>query len=86
MSALLIFICIFLMLSAESLITVTDKSGYCTYIDIQKVNIKSLVMHMVQMHTGAISWLEYGSCICTGNNPLTDACGLSSRTDVKTIL
>ena len=28
---------------------------YCTYIDIQKFNIKYLVMYKVQMHTGAIS-------------------------------
>ena len=28
---------------------------YCTYVDIQKFNIKYLVMYKVQMHTGAIS-------------------------------
>ena len=38
------------------------------------------------MHTGAISKLEYGSCVCTGDNPLADARGLSSRTDAQTIL
>ena len=59
---------------------------YCTYIDIQKFNTKYLVMYKVQMHTGAISKLEYGSCVCTGDNPLADARGLSSRTDAQTIL
>ena len=61
-------------------------SSYCTYIDIQKFNTKYLVMYKVQMHTGAISKLEYGSCVCTGDNPLADARGLSSRTDAQTIL
>ena len=28
---------------------------YCTYVDIQKFNIKYLVIYKVQMHTGAIS-------------------------------
>ena len=28
---------------------------YCTYVDIQKFNIKYLVMYKVHMHTGAIS-------------------------------
>ena len=60
--------------------------SYCTYIDIQKFNIKYLVMYKVQMHTGVISKLEYGSCVCTGDNPLADARGLSSRTDAQTIL
>ena len=59
---------------------------YCTYIDIQKFNTKYLVMYKVQMHTGAISKLEYGSCVCTGDNQLADARGLSSRTDAQTIL
>ena len=62
------------------------KHNYCTYIDIQKFNTKYLVMYKVQMHTGAISKLEYGSCVCTGDNPLADARGLSSRTDAQTIL
>ena len=43
-------------------------------------------MYKVQMHTGAISKLEYGSCVCTGDNPLADARGLFSRTDAQTIL
>ena len=30
-------------------------STYCTYVDIQKFNIKYLVMYKVQMHAGAIS-------------------------------
>ena len=38
------------------------------------------------MHTGAISWLEHGSCVCTGDDPLANARGLSSRTDAHTIL
>ena len=29
--------------------------NYYTYVDIQKFNIKYLVMYKVQMHTGAIS-------------------------------
>ena len=61
------------------------KQIYCTYIDIQKFNTKYLVMYKVQMHTGAISKLEYGSCVCMGNNPLADAHGLSSRIDAQTI-
>ena len=40
------------------------------YVDIQKFNIKYLVMHKVQMHTGAIILLEYGSCVWTGDNPV----------------
>ena len=35
------------------------------------------------LHTGAISWLEHGSCVCKGHNPLTDARGLSSLTDAQ---
>ena len=31
------------------------KQTYCTYVDIQKFNIRYLVMYKVQMHTGAIS-------------------------------
>ena len=61
-------------------------NNYCTYIDIQKFNTKYLVMYKVQMHTGAISKLEYGPSVCTGDNPLADARGLSSRTDAQTIL
>ena len=60
--------------------------SYCTYVDSQKLNIKYLVMYKVQIRTGAISYLEYGSCVCTGDNPLADARGLSSRTDAQTIL
>ena len=48
-------------------------------IYIRKFNFKYLVIDKVQMHTGAISWLEYGSCVYTGDNPLTDARRLSSR-------
>ena len=32
-----------------------NMSYYCTYVDIQKFNIKYLVMYKVQMHTGVIS-------------------------------
>ena len=59
---------------------------YCTYVDIQKFNIKYLITYKVQIHTGAISYLEYGSCVCTGDNPLAEARGLSSHTDAQTIL
>ena len=55
-------------------------------VDSQKFNIKYLVMYKVQMHTGAKSKLDYGSCVCTGDNPLADARGLSSRTDAQTLL
>ena len=41
-------------------------------------NIKYLVMYRVQMHAGAVSWLEYRSCVCTGDNPLADSRGLST--------
>ena len=58
---------------------------YCTYVDIQKFNTNYLVMHKVQMHTGVISWLEYGSCVFIGDNPLADARALSSCTDAYTI-
>ena len=37
-------------------------------------------MHTMHMHIGAISWLVYGSCVCTGDNPLGAACELSSHT------
>ena len=30
------------------------------------------------MHAGAISKLLCGLCVCTGDNPLAKACGLSS--------
>ena len=37
------------------------------------LHIHYLVMHSMQMHTGAISWLEYGSCVRTSDNPLAYA-------------
>ena len=46
---------------------------YCTYIDIQKFNTKYLVMYKVQMHTGAISKLEYSSWVWRTNHTLTIA-------------
>ena len=51
---------------------------YCT---VPMLSIKYLVMHKVQVHNKAISYLVYGSCICTGDYPLTEARGLSSRID-----
>ena len=42
------------------------------------LHINYLVMHRIQMHTGAISWLEYGSCVRTSDNPLAYARELSS--------
>ena len=51
---------------------------------IQKFDITYLVMQNVHLHIGAISWLECGLCICTGDNPLAEVRGSSSRTDVQT--
>ena len=42
-------------------------------------------MHNEQMHAGAKRKLVYGMCVCTGDNPLAKARGLSSRTDKQTI-
>ena len=50
------------------------------FIDIPMFNIKCLAMHKVQVHAGAIS-----ICLCTGDNPLAKACGLSSCTHAQTI-
>ena len=44
--------------------------------------IKYLTMHM---HAGAIRQLLYGLCVCSGNNALAKARGLSSRTYTQTI-
>ena len=35
------------------------------------------------MHAGEISKLLYGLCVCTGDNPIAKARGLSSRTAHK---
>ena len=45
------------------------------------LNVSYFLMHKMQMHNIAISCLVYGSCVCTGDNPLAEARGLSSRTD-----
>ena len=42
------------------------------------LHIHYLVMHRMQVHTGAISWLEYGSYIRKSDNPLAYAGDLSS--------
>ena len=42
-------------------------------IAMSMFNIKYLVMHKVQVHNKAISYLVYGSCVCTGDNPLAEA-------------
>ena len=55
------------------------------YSIIIMFNIKHLLMHNVQMHKCAISCLVYGLCVCTSDNPLTEARGISSRTDARTI-
>ena len=47
--------------------------------------IKYLAIHKVQMHAGARRKLLYGLCICTSDNPLAKARGLSSRTDAQTM-
>ena len=46
---------------------------------------KYFVMHKVQVHNKTISYLVYGSCVCTDDNPLAKARGLSSHTDGRTI-
>ena len=51
--------------------------------DIPMFYIKYLTMHKVQMHAVAIRQLLYG--LCTGDNPLAKARGLSSRTYAQTI-
>ena len=39
-----------------------------------------VVMHKVQVHNKTISYLVYGSCVCTSDNPLAKTRELSSRT------
>ena len=50
------------------------------FIDIPMVNARDLDMHKLQMHADAIS-----ICVCTGDNPLAIARGVSSHTDAQTI-
>ena len=55
------------------------------FVDIPMLNVKYFAMHKVQIHAGAIRQLLYGFCVCTGDNPLAKARGLSSRTDTQII-
>ena len=48
------------------------------------IYIKYLTMHKVHMLAGAIRQLLY-DCVCTGDNPLAKAHGLSSRTYAQII-
>ena len=53
---------------------------YRTYVDIQKFNIKYLVMYKVQMHTGAIIWRSWIFFPYRRTNyTLTIACFLNCR-------
>ena len=45
--------------------------------------IKYLVMLIVQMHAGAIRMFLYGLFVCTDDNPLAKASGLSPSTDAQ---
>ena len=53
--------------------------------DISMFYVKYLIMHKVHMHAAAIRQLLYGLCVCTGDNPLAKAHGLSSCTYAQTI-
>ena len=54
----------YLMLSIKVSCSIWNCSLIAHVMYIRKFNIKYLVMHKMQMHNGAISWLEYGSCVC----------------------
>ena len=47
--------------------------------------IKYLTMHKVHMHAGAIRQLLYGCAYVQEDNPLANACGLSSCIYAQTI-
>ena len=53
--------------------------------DIEMFYIKRLSMYKVHMHAAALRKLLYGLYVCTGDNPLAKARGLSSRTYAQTI-
>ena len=55
------------------------------HCDIQMFHIKYLTMDKIHMHAGAIRKLLYGLCVCTEDNPLAKAPGLSSHTYAQTI-
>ena len=57
-----------------------------TYIDIPFFYIKYLTIHKVQMHVGAIRKLLHSLYVCTEDNPLAKARGLSPRTDAQTMI
>ena len=50
-------------------------------LDILMFYIKYLTICKVQMHAGAIRKLFCGLCICTGDNRLAKARGISYRTN-----
>ena len=62
-----------------------------THLNLLQIRRYSKVEHQISRKVqGADAYrcnkLEYGSCVCTGDYPLADALGLSSRTNVQTIL
>ena len=59
----------------------STKNNYCTFVDI----CQSFTSTNSQCNAGAIRMLLCGLCVCTGDNPLANARGLSSRTGAQTI-
>ena len=55
----------------------------CCYMVCAPVWTINLIMLKVQMYTGAIRMLLYGLHVCTDDNPLAKAHGLSCHTDVQ---
>ena len=52
---------------------------------LHSADVQHQISPKVQMHNSAIRCLVYSPCVCTGDDPLTEARELSSRTDAWTI-